>query len=103
MIKNDKDTSHRSSPTFEPSEASAKALNGGYTVHPPLAGPVCTNKDVIITIEAEKKNQYDNIFRKGDAISLAPTCSGIKKFANVPLRPAVRTKKTKIVPCIVTS
>ena len=50
-----------------------------------------------------KKNQYDNMFIKPDAISRAPICSGIKKFANVPLNPAVNTKKTMIVPCIVTN
>jgi hypothetical protein len=40
-------------------------------VHPPAAGPVCTNSEENITIEAPKKNQYDNILRNGDAISLA--------------------------------
>jgi len=37
----------------------------------------------------------------GDAISLAPTCNGIRKLAKVPLSPAVNTKKIMIVPCIV--
>ena len=52
---------------------------------------------------AIQKNQYDNIFRKGDAISRAPICKGIRKFAKVPLSPPVNTKKTSTVPCIVTS
>ena len=38
-----------------------------------------------------------------DAISLAPICSGINKLLNVPLKAAVRTKNTIIVPCIVTN
>jgi hypothetical protein len=71
-------------------------------VQPPLAGPVCTNKDPSMMMPARKKNQYDNIFRKGEAMSLAPICSGIRKFANVPLNPAVNTKNTNMVPCIVT-
>ena len=59
--------------------------------------------DESITMLAEKKNQYDNIFRNGEAMSRAPTCSGIRKLAKVPLKPPVSTKKTRIVPCIVTS
>ena len=39
----------------------------------------------------------------GDAISRAPICNGINKLANVPLKPAVNTKNTMMVPCIVTS
>ena len=35
-------------------------------------------------------------------MSLAPICKGINKLLNVPLKPAVRTKNTIIVPCIVT-
>ncbi|GAB4040086.1 hypothetical protein GCM10028774_43590 [Spirosoma jeollabukense] len=56
----------------------------------------------IITL-ATKKNQYDNIFKNPEAISRAPTCNGIRKLENVPLKPAVNTKNTIIVPCIVTS
>ena len=48
-------------------------------------------------------HQLLEAFKKGDAISLAPTCKGIKKFENVPLKPAVNTKKTSTVPCMVTS
>jgi hypothetical protein len=47
-------------------------------------------------------NQYDNILMNPDAISLAPICNGIKKLEKVPLKPAVNTKNTMIVPCIVT-
>ena len=43
------------------------------------------------------------MFKKPDAISLAPICKGINKLLKVPLRPAVNTKKTMIVPCMVTS
>ena len=43
------------------------------------------------------------MFRNPEAISRAPNCSGISRLLNVPLSPAVRTKNTIIVPCIVTS
>ena len=42
------------------------------------------------------------MFMKPEAISLAPTWSGIRKLLKVPLSPAVRTKKTMMVPCMVT-
>ena len=50
-------TNHRSVPNPDPGLASRKALNGGYIVHPPLAGPVLTNKEETITTLAIKKNQ----------------------------------------------
>ena len=79
------------------------ALNGGYATQPPENGPVDKNSEKNITNPAKKKNQYDNIFNKGDAISLAPNCKGINRLLNVPLNPAVNTKNTMIVPCIVTN
>ena len=50
-----------------------------------------------------KNNQNETIFRNPDAISLAPICNGINKLLKVQLKPAVKTKNTIIVPCIVTS
>ncbi len=35
-------------------------------------------------------------------MSLAPICRGINKLLNVPLKPAVKTKNTMIVPWMVT-
>ena len=43
------------------------------------------------------------MFKKPDAISRAPICNGINKFEKVPLNPAVNTKNTIMVPCMVTS
>ena len=43
------------------------------------------------------------MFRNPDAISRAPICNGINKLLNVPLNPAVNTKNTMMVPCIVTN
>jgi hypothetical protein len=89
-------------PAPEPVEACGRMLNGGYAVQPPENGPVLRNKDRNITMPAKKKNQYDNILRKGEAMSRAPICNGIKRLLNVPLKPAVNTKNTNMVPCMVT-
>ena len=43
------------------------------------------------------------MFIKPEAISRAPICNGIKRLLKVPLKPAVSTKNTIIVPCIVTN
>jgi len=51
---------------------------------------------------ARKKIQNDSMFIKPDAMSRAPICSGIRKFANVPVKPAVNTKNIMMVPCMVT-
>src|SRR5690554_4169137 len=82
--------------------ACGKALSGGYTVHPPAAGPDSINKEISIKIPDAKKNQYDSILMNPEAMSLAPICNGIKKLAKVPLSPAVSTKNTIMVPCMVT-
>ena len=42
------------------------------------------------------------MFKKPEAISLAPNCNGIKRLENVPDKPPVRRKNTIIVPWIVT-
>ena len=67
------ETSHKVIPIPDPGIALGKALKGGYTVQPPEAGPVCTNNELINIMLEIKKNQYDNIFRKGEAISRQPT------------------------------
>ena len=43
------------------------------------------------------------MLRKPDAMSLAPSCSGIRMFEKVPDKPPVSRKNTMIVPCIVTN
>ena len=78
--------------------ALGKADNGGYTVQPALAGPLSTKNEAIITTQAIKNSQYESMLMKGEAISLAPNCNGIRRLLNVPLSPAVNTKNTIIVP-----
>ena len=53
-------------------------------------------------MQESKKIQYDRAFRKGNAISRAPICNGIRKFPNPPVSMAVKRKNTMMVPCIVT-
>ena len=53
---------------------------------------------VVSVTEEEAKNQYEIMFRKPDAMSRAPICNGIRRFEKVPLKPAVRTKNTMMVP-----
>src|SRR5690606_3635013 len=72
-------------------------------VHPAAAGPASRNKDDNMIIADKKNNQYETIFKKPEAISLAPICNGINKLLNVPLKPAVKRKNTIMVPCIVTN
>ena len=71
-------------------------------VHPAAAGPASTNIEITINTVDTKNNQYATIFRNPEAMSLAPSCNGINRLLNVPLNPAVKTKKTIMVPCIVT-
>ncbi len=97
------ETNQRVIPKPEPEEASGKAESGGYTVHPAEAGPVSTKSETIMTALEAKKNQYDSIFRKGEAMSRAPSCNGISKLEKVPERPAVSTIKIRMVPCMVTA
>ena len=42
------------------------------------------------------------MFRNPEAISLAPSCNGIRRFENVPDNPPVKRKNTMMVPCMVT-
>src|ERR1700756_3142745 len=71
-------------------------------VQPAEAAPSSINKDDNMIVLDAKKNQYDNMLRKPEAISRAPICKGINKFENVPLKPPVNTKNTMMVPWMVT-
>ena len=102
-MKNAIETNHRVIPNPEPGWANSNALSGGYIVHPAAAGPASTKIELTIKTVEIKKSQYASIFKNPDAISLAPSCNGISRLLNVPLNPAVNTKNTIIVPCIVTS
>ena len=49
-------------------------------------------------IQETKNIQKDNMFINPEAMSRAPICNGINKLLNVPLKPAVSTKNTMMVP-----
>ena len=85
-------------PNPEPEIDCGKADNGGYIVQPAIAGPVSINKEPSIINEEAKKNQNESMFRNPEAMSRAPSCSGINMFEKVPDNPPVKRKKTIIVP-----
>ena len=51
------DTNHMVIPAPDPEIASLNTLKGGYTVHPPAAGPVSKNRDINMMTLDKKKNQ----------------------------------------------
>ena len=89
---------HKVIPVPEPGIDSGKALSGGYMVHPAEAGPDSTNREESMIMLERKNSQYETMFKKGEAISRAPIWNGINKLLKVPLKPAVSTKNTMMVP-----
>ena len=71
-------------------------------VHPAAAGPASTKREITMMTLERKNNQKEIMFNSPEAISRAPICNGINKLLKVPLNPAVRTKNTIMVPCMVT-
>ena len=49
-------------------------------------------------IQEIKNIQKESMFINPEAMSRAPICNGINKLLKVPLKPAVSTKNTMIVP-----
>jgi len=54
-------------------------------------------------IPARKAVQNDHMLMRGNAMSCAPSLSGIRKLANTPTSSGMMAKNTMKVPCIVTS
>src|SRR5688572_1664155 len=86
---------HRSWP--KPGE-NAFAEHGTYEVHPQAGGP--TRKLEYRTTPPESSSQYESAFRRGKAMSRAPSCNGMMKFAN-PVQTGTTKRNTIVVPCIV--
>ncbi len=76
--------------------------SGVYAVQPLDAGPPLAKKLRNRTIPPSRKSQYDSAFRRGNAMSRAPICSGTRKLPN-PARIGTTTRKIIVVPCIVTT
>ena len=56
-----------------------------------------------MTTKAGHMNQYDIIFSLGNAMSLAPIISGIRKLPNAPVSSGMMTKKIITEACILKS
>src|SRR5437764_8978673 len=80
----------------------------GYDVQPAAAAlpdeksPVAKKLHRMKTI-AGHMNQYDIMFSFGNAMSLAPIISGIRKFPNAPVNSGMTTKKIITDACMVNS
>ncbi len=93
---------HSSWPSDEP-ERSCRADSGVYIVQPARAAPSGTNMLANIRMPATNADQKDAMLMRGNAISCAPSLSGIRKFAYTPTSSSMMAKNTMNVPCIVTS
>ena len=65
-------------PMCEPGTAEATALSGGYAVHPAAAAPPSRRTTRAAPAPTASAIQYDSMFRNGNAMSRAPTCSGTR-------------------------
>ena len=75
----------------------------GYEVQPEPAAPPSTKKLVRMTTKAGHMNQYDIMFSFGNAMSLAPIISGIRKLPKAPVSSGMMTKKIITVACMLKS
>ena len=71
-INTDIDNNHIVIPNPDPGCVSSNTLNGGYIVHPAIAGPVSIKREANIIRLDKKNSQYDIIFNSPEAMSLAP-------------------------------
>lgn len=67
-------------------------LRGGYTVQP-VPAPDSTNALLISINKAGNKNQNLILFRRGKAISGAPSIKGISQLPNPPIKTGITIKK----------
>jgi hypothetical protein len=77
--------------------------SGTYPVHPAGDAPPGTKKELSSTIAATKSVHTERRLSRGNAMSGAPTISGIRKLPIAPSKRGIATKNTMIVPCIVTN
>ncbi|CAB4342512.1 unannotated protein [freshwater metagenome] len=74
--------------------------SGAYAVHPNDAAPPGVRNPATAWIEPKRKSQYESMFRRGNATSAAPICSGMMTLAK-PTKSGVANINNIIVPCIV--
>lgn len=75
--------------------------NGGYNVHP-VPGPPSQNGDTNKSKNDGGNNQKLKLFNLGKTISGAPIIIGTKKLPKPPREIGTITKKSIIIPCILT-
>src|SRR5271165_1411543 len=75
----------------------------GYEVHPEAPAPPSTKKLMDMTAKAGHMNQYDIMFSLGNAMSLAPIISGIRKLPKAPVSSGMMTKKIMTEACMLNS
>ncbi len=73
-----------------------------YAVQPARAGPLAANQLIQSTMQPSRYVQYENAFRRGNAMSRAPIISGTRKLPK-PAMIGTTTRKIITVPCMVIS
>jgi hypothetical protein len=76
----------------DPPEWPTTPLKGGYTVHP-VPAPDSTNLLNNSNPKAGNKNQNLILFKRGKAISGAPSINGTSQFPNPPIKIGITIKK----------
>lgn len=66
--------------------------NGGYTVQP-VPAPLSTSEDISSRVRAGGSSQNLILFRRGKAISGAPSISGTNQLPNPPIITGITIKK----------
>src|SRR5947209_6240852 len=76
--------------------------SGAYPVQPAANAPPGTMKEQSIMIPAIGSNQYDSAFKRGNAMSGAPSINGTTKFA-IPAKAGITNRKIISAACTLKS
>jgi hypothetical protein len=77
-----------------------KLLSGGYKVHPAPTPSSITN-EILNNIQLPENNHTLKLFKRGKAISAAPSNNGKKKLEKAPIKIGMTIKKIITKPCAV--
>lgn len=75
--------------------------NGGYTVQP-VPAPLSTRDDISSKVKAGGSNQNLMLFKRGNAMSGAPSIKGTNQLPNPPIITGITMKKIITKACAVT-
>ncbi len=81
-------------------EAPFCSTSGGYMVQPPAGAPPGTNSEDSSSVKAKGRIQKLKLFRRGSAMSGAPTCIGIIQLAR-PVQAGITAPKIITSACMV--